>query len=102
MFEENLDHCKLTDDKKEIETANYKLQLPTNLITLCQTSIKDGIEELLMGTIEDKNNFSAIKKMIVFSENIRMIYRDFIITKECFYLVNRIFGEDNHLYHSTS
>ena len=69
MFEENLDHCKLTDDKKEIETANYKLQLPTNLIALCQTSIKDGIEELLMGTIEDKNNFSAIKKMIVFSEN---------------------------------
>ena len=69
MFEENLDNCTLSEDKKEIETANCKYQLPTNLINLCQTSIKDGIEELLMGTIEDKRNFSIIKKMIIFSEN---------------------------------
>ena len=69
MFEENLDNCTLSEDKKEIETANCKYQLPTNLINLCQTSIKDGIEELLMGTIEDKRNFGIIKKMIIFSEN---------------------------------
>lgn len=69
MFEENLDNCTLSEDKKEIETANCKYQLPTNLINLCQTSIKNGIEELLMGTIEDKRNFGIIKKMIIFSEN---------------------------------
>lgn len=62
MFEENLDNCTLSEDKKEIETANCKYQLPTNLINLCQTSIKDGIEELLMGTIEDKRNFGIIKR----------------------------------------
>lgn len=62
MFEENLDNCTLSVDKKEIETANCKYQLPTNLINLCQTSIKDGIEELLMGTIEDKRNFGIIKR----------------------------------------
>lgn len=32
-------------------------------------SIKDGIEELLMSTIEDNRNFSLIKKAVVFSEN---------------------------------
>ena len=69
MFEENLDNCTLSEDKKEIKTANCKFQHPANLINLCQTSIKDGIEELLMGAIEDKRNLGIIKKMIIFSEN---------------------------------
>ena len=44
-------------------------QSPIDLISLCQSSIKDGIEKLLMSTIEDSRNFSLIKKVVVFTEN---------------------------------
>lgn len=82
MFEEKLENCTIHKDEKEIRTANCKYQLPIELISLCQTSIKDGIEELLMGTIENKCNFSLIKKMIIFSENSIEQIKDFFSYKE--------------------
>jgi hypothetical protein len=94
MFEENLDNCTLSEDKKEIETANCKYQLPTNLINLCQTSIKDGIEELLIGTIENKRNFSIIKKMIIFSENSIEQVKTFFCYDTTFINYTYIFGKE--------
>lgn len=69
VFEENLNECTLSEDKKEINVHGQLYQSPIDLISLCQLSIKDGIEELLMSTIKDNRNFSLIKKAIVFSEN---------------------------------
>lgn len=69
IFEENLNECTLSEDKKEINVHGQLYQSPIDLINLCQLSIKDGIEELLMNTIEDNRNFSLIKKAVVFSEN---------------------------------
>lgn len=69
VFEENLDECTLSECKKEIKINGHKYQSPIDLVSLCQTSIKDGIEELLMSTIEDRRNFNLIKKVVVFSEN---------------------------------
>lgn len=69
IFEENLNECTLSEDKKEINVHGQLYQSPIDLINLCQLSIKDGIEELLMSTIEDHRNFSLIKKAVVFSEN---------------------------------
>ena len=69
VFEENLNECTLSTDKKEINVHEQLYQSPIDLISLCQSSIKDGIEELLMSTIEDSRNFSLIKKAVVFSEN---------------------------------
>lgn len=69
IFEENLNECTLSEDKKEINVHGQLYQSPIDLINLCQLSIKDGIEELLMSTIEDNRNYSLIKKAVVFSEN---------------------------------
>lgn len=69
VFEENLNECTLSEDKREINVHGQLYQSPVDLISLCQLSIKDGIEELLMSTIEDRRNFSLIKKAVVFSEN---------------------------------
>lgn len=69
VFEEDLNECTLSEDKKEINVHGKLYQSPIDLISLCQLSIKDGIEELLMSTIEDSRNFSLIKKAVVFSEN---------------------------------
>ena len=69
VFEENLNECTLSTDKKKINVHEQLYQSPIDLISLCQSSIKDGIEELLMSTIEDSRNFSLIKKAVVFSEN---------------------------------
>ena len=69
IFEENLNECTLSEDKKEINVHGQLYQSPIDLINLCQLSIKDGIEDLLMSTIEDNRNFSLIKKAVVFSEN---------------------------------
>ena len=77
VFEENLDNYVLSDDRREIilkypvsqQTANIKYQSPIELIDFCQTSVKNGIEELLVSTIEDTRNFSLIKKVVVFSGN---------------------------------
>ena len=69
VFEENLNECTLSEDKKEVNVHGKLYQSPIDLINLCQLSIKDGIEELLISTIKDSRNFSLIKKAVVFSEN---------------------------------
>lgn len=69
VFEDNLDSCELSKDKKVISINGKNYQAPVDLINLCQASIKDGVEELLLGTIENSRNFSLIKKVVVFSEN---------------------------------
>lgn len=69
LFEENLDNCSRLEDSMEISAFGNIYQSPFDLVTLCQNSIKDGIEELLMSTIEDRKNFSIIKKIVIFTEN---------------------------------
>lgn len=69
VFERDLRECKLPENKKEILVDNITYQSPIDLISVCQTSIKDGIEELLMSTIENTRNFGLIKKVVVFTEN---------------------------------
>jgi hypothetical protein len=75
IFEKNLENYQLTEDKKEIITNNNAdgidevYHSPIEHIGLCQASIKDGIEELLMRTIEDNRNFGLIKKVVIFTEN---------------------------------
>lgn len=83
VFEENLDNCQLSQDGKEISViddngvATKTFQSPIELINVCQTSIKDGIEELLMSTIESSRNFGLIKKVVVFTANDNNRVRDF-------------------------
>ena len=79
VFEENLNECTLSKDQKKIEVRGNLYQSPVDLINLCQSSIKDGIEELLMSTIEDSRNFSLIKKVVVFSENTINEIKDFFV-----------------------
>ncbi len=108
MFEENLDNCTLSEDGKEITNADCIYQNPIDLISLCQTSIKDGIEELLMGTIEDTHNFSVIKKMLIFSENSIGQIKAFFDFDSNFVNYTNIFGQEFikdrtvalNLYHS--
>ncbi len=76
LFEQNLNDCSLSKDEKEItlvqpqnESDKITYQSPIDLISLCQTSIKDGIEELLMSTIKSTKNFGLIKKVVIFTEN---------------------------------
>lgn len=69
LFEENLDMCTYSYNNKEINASEKKVISPFELINICQTSIKDGIEELLISTIEDSRNFSLIKKVVIFTEN---------------------------------
>lgn len=83
VFEENLNACQLTKDGKEITVLDNggvpakTYQSPIELINLCQTSIKDGIEELLMSTIESSRNFGLIKKVVVFTSNDNNKVKDF-------------------------
>lgn len=76
LFEHNLNDCSLSEDGREItmkipQQDNKKItyQSPIDLISLCQTSIKDGIEELLISTIKSTKNFGLIKKVVIFTEN---------------------------------
>lgn len=69
VFENDLDECTLSSDQKDIFFSGNSYQSPIDLVNLCQTSVKDGIEELLMSTIENSRNFSLIKKVVVFTEN---------------------------------
>ena len=69
VFEEDLRNCTLSQDKKDIFIKDKSLQSPIDLISLCQTSIKDGVEELLMSAIEDIRNFGLVKKVVIFTEN---------------------------------
>lgn len=95
IFEENLNECTLSEDKKEINVHGQLYQSPIDLINLCQLSIKDGIEELLMSTIEDNRNFSLIKKAVVFSENsIDEIKKFFEYQNNVFNFTFIIFGKE--------
>lgn len=69
LFENNLNDCERSETSNVIVVKGNAIQSPLDLIGLCQTSIKEGIEELLLSTIEDKRNFSIIKKVVVFTEN---------------------------------
>ncbi|MBO4841028.1 MAG: AAA family ATPase [Bacteroidaceae bacterium] len=83
VFEENLDDCQLSKGGKDISVLGENgvvvktYQSPIELINLCQISIKDGIEELLMSTIENSRNFGLIKKIVVFTANDNNKVRDF-------------------------
>ena len=83
VFEDNLDDCQLSKDGKDISVLDENgvvvktYQSPIELINLCQISIKDGIEELLMSTIESRRNFGLIKKAVVFTANDNNKVRDF-------------------------
>lgn len=77
VFEEDLKNCRLSQDKKDIFISGKSYQSPIDLISLCQTSIKDGIEELLMSTIEDSRNFGLVKKVVIFTENELNYVKDF-------------------------
>ena len=76
LFEHNLNDCSLSEDGREItmkipqqDNKIITYQSPIDLISLCQTSIKDGIEELLISTIKSTKNFGLIKKVVIFTEN---------------------------------
>lgn len=94
VFEENLNECILSEDKKEINVHGQLYQSPIDLINLCQLSIKDGIEELLMSTIEDNRNFSLIKKAIVFPENSIDEIKNFFEYENNFFNFTFIFGRE--------
>lgn len=94
VFEENLNECTLSEDKKEINLHGQLYQSPIDLINLCQLSIKDGIEELLMSTIEDNRNFSLIKKAIVFPENSIDEIKNFFEYENNFFNFTFIFGRE--------
>lgn len=69
LFENNLEDCDFSDNSNEIIINGKECQSPLDLISLCQTSIKEGIEELLVSTIENRLNLSLIKKVVIFTEN---------------------------------
>lgn len=94
VFEENLNECKLSENKKKINAHGQLYQSPIELINLCQCSIKDGIEELLMSTIEDSRNFSLIKKAVVFSENSIDEIKEFFEYQDNVYNFTFIFGKE--------
>lgn len=84
LFEQDLDNCVLLEGNKEISINGKNFQSPIDLVSLCQTSIKDGIEELLMSTIESSRNFSLIKKVVIFTENtIEEVKHFFNYNKNC-------------------
>ena len=94
VFEENLSECTLSEDKKKIDVHGQLYQSPIDLISLCQSSIKDGIEELLMSTIVDSRNFSLIKKVVIFSENTIDEIKDFFEYKGNVVNFTYVFGKE--------
>lgn len=94
LFEEDLRNCTMSDDGKDINIFDETYQSPIDLISLCQTSIKDGIEELLMSTIEDKRNFNLIKKVVIFTENSISDVRSFFNAQEDVINYTYLFGNE--------
>ena len=94
VFEENISECTLSEDKKKIDVHGQLYQSPIDLISLCQSSIKDGIEELLMSTIVDSRNFSLIKKVVIFSENTIDEIKDFFGYKGNVVNFTYVFGKE--------
>ena len=99
LFEQNLNDCSLSPDKKEIiinhnDGEKITYQSPIDLISLCQTSIKDGIEELLMRTIECSKNYGLVKKVVIFTENnLEEVKSFFNVSGDCINYTF-IFGSD--------
>lgn len=99
VFEKDLSFCSLSDNQRsiieqvDVDTA-VEYQSPVELISLCQTSIKDGIEELLMSTIENSRNFSLIKKVVVFCENDINTVKNFFHTDTGIINYTYLFGEE--------
>ena len=77
LFENDLEDCELLDISNDIVINGRITQSPLDLVNLCQTSIKEGIEELLMSTIDDIRNYSIIKKVVVFTENSTELVKNF-------------------------
>jgi len=112
VFEKDLCICELTEDNKEILFRNdgkiETYQSPIELMTSCQVSIKDGIEELLMSTIENNRNFGLIKKVVIFTENSTDIARSFFNSQREHINFTYIYGEEfilekevsQHLYNT--
>ena len=78
LFDKNLNDYCLSENKKELYVKNIDgkseknteaILSPFELNNICQLSIKDSVEELLLSTIEDNRNFGLIKKAVIFSEN---------------------------------
>lgn len=94
LFEENLGGCTLSEDGRIINASGKKCLSPIDLVNLCQTSIKDGIEELLMSTIESSRNFCLIKKMVIFTENTVDEVKHFFNFNSTFVNFTYIFGNE--------
>lgn len=77
LFENNLDDCELAETPSDIIVNGKTYQSPLDLVGLCQTSIKEAIEELLISTIENTRNYSIIKKVVIFTENSTATVKDF-------------------------
>lgn len=72
---QSLNHQEI-DEKKKLNKnilvhneTDEELQSPLSLINICQSSIIDSVEELLLGTISSAKNFGIVKKVIVFTKN---------------------------------
>lgn len=76
LFEKNLNNCELMETN-DIAVGDKVVQSPLDLVSLCQTSIKEGVEELLISTIENTRNFSLIRKAVVFTENATDTVKEF-------------------------
>ncbi len=107
VFEKDLQQCSLSENQKMITVPvgideSADLQSPVDLISLCQTSIKDGIEELLLSTIENVRNFGLIKKVVVFTENdisqVKNFFGDNVINYT--YLFGKEFVFEKNVSHS--
>ena len=101
LFEHNLNDCTLSEDEKEItfekledQIGKITYQSPIDLISLCQTSIKDGIEELLMSTIESAKNFGLIKKVVIFTENSTDEVKAFFDAKKDYINYTYLYGSE--------
>lgn len=96
VFEHDLEGCEYINDKKEISLCEREqvLHSPIEEVNLCQASIKDGIEELLMTTIENSSNFRLIKKAVIFTENSMDKVKDFLGIKDNTRSYTHLFGKE--------
>ncbi len=77
-FEKHLNTTTNEDGTKKV-TVTYNKNVicfnksketsPLKVVKQCQSSINDGIEELLVSTIQNSQNFKLIATMVIFTEN---------------------------------
>ena len=94
LFENDLEDCELLSTSNEIIVNGKEIQSPLDLISLCQTSIKEGIEELLVSTIENAHNHNLIKKVVVFTENNTETVKEFFGVKDGHVKFTYFFGNE--------